>query len=163
MLLTTVLATGLTACSAPSSFRNAMMQNATLDDGIQQTYFAHIGEIDTKEGTFSICIQRAVLTGMIAPRGLKWLLVFNGDSELVARYPLPNAEPLWCEGPRIYLFGHGYVPGTSADPRVESLYDTDESPSGNVIDFSASIHRPVITRETAYGSSGGIEDDAWAR
>jgi hypothetical protein len=46
------------------------------------------------------------------------------------------------------------------DPQIDALWP--ESPvGGNVIDFSRGIHQPYITRETKYGSSGGIEDDPW--
>jgi hypothetical protein len=129
-------------------------------DGVHQTRLAAIGEIQTPEGRFYVAQQSLVLTGMLAPRGMSKLLLFDMRRRLVASYDILSAVPLWCEGPRIYLGGHGLVHKVPVDPRIMALYP-DSAEGGNVMDFSRGIHEPFITREKRYGSSGGIEDDPW--
>jgi hypothetical protein len=127
---------------------------------VHQTKLAVIGEIQTPEGRYYVAHQSLVLTGMLAPRGVSKLLLFDMRRRLMARYDMISAVPLWCEGPRIYLWGHGLVRNVPVDPRITAMY-LDSAEGGNVLDFSRGVHEPFITREKRYGSSGGIEDDPW--
>lgn len=129
-------------------------------DGVSQTRLAVIGEIQTPEGRFHVAVQSLVLTGMLAPRGMSKLLLFDTRRRLVVSYDIISAVPLWCEGPRIYLWGHGLVRNVPVDPRIMAMYPASAE-GGNVMDFSRGVHEPFITREKRYGSSGGIEDDPW--
>jgi hypothetical protein len=45
------------------------------------------------------------------------------------------------------------------DPRLSRLFPENQTPAGNVIDFSRGPRSPVLAREKPYGSSGGTEDD----
>ncbi len=140
-----------------------MERAATPPRGVQQTQFAYIGDVETHQGTFHVATQRLILTGKLAPRGLpRRLLLFDRDAQLVARYEyeFDAAEPLWCDGPRVFLFGLGTFRGVEVDPRLVMLPDA-ESSMGNVIDFARGPHSAVLTREKRYGSSGGIDDDPW--
>lgn len=125
--------------------------------GLQQTQLAHIGHIDTADGRYEVCVQRLVLTGMLAPRGQRWLLLFTPDGQVVRAYSLSDAEPLWCEGGRIYLFGMGSVPGISVPPELAAQFAADGLPTGNVLDFLRGLDHARLVREKRYGSSGGIE------
>lgn len=129
--------------------------------GLQQTQLAHIGHIDTVEGRYEVCIQHLVITGMLAPHGQTHLMLFGADGRLLQdySYPFSENEPLWCEGGKIYLSGFACL-GIPVDPALAASFPTDELPTGNVIDFSRGIANAVVTRETRYGSSGGIEDVA---
>jgi hypothetical protein len=129
-------------------------------DGVCQTRLAVIGQIETPEGRFHVAAQSLVLTGMLAPRGMSKLLLFDTRRRLVASYDMISAVPLWCEGPRIYLWGHGLVRNVPVDPCIVAMYP-DSAEGGNVMDFARGVHEPFITREKRYGSSGGIEDDPW--
>ncbi len=132
-------------------------------DGLQQTQLAHIGHVDTVEGRYEVAIQRLVLTGMLAPRGQRHLRLFTEDGRLAVTYWLSGAEPLWCEGGKLYLFGFGHIDGIPVDPQLASRFAGDEVPTGNVVDFSHGIAKAMLQRETRYGSSGGIEDVAVVR
>jgi hypothetical protein len=162
-------------CSTTGNFRNRMEQAATaaLPKGMQQTKFAYIGDIQTDQGTYHIAEQNQILTNMMAPRGLPTrLLLFSDNARLVAVYEADVAtsdRPLWCEGSRIYIAGfslwhfadsvnHRIPP----DPRLARLFSgTDQTPTGNAIDFSSGPLNPFLTREKRYGSSGGTEDNPW--
>lgn len=165
-------------CTTPGQFRARMEKAARPDEGIQQTQFACIGEIVTKQGTYYVAVQRRILTGMMAPRGIaSRLLIFDRQANIVAAYePLmaTPAEPLWCEGSRVYLHGYGsfLVAGTfrpvRTDPRISANRGNfrfgspyPDSQTGNVLDFNHGPDDPVLTREKRYGSSGGIADDPW--
>lgn len=128
---------------------------------LQQTHFALIGEIVAPEGRFHVAVQRLVRTGMLAPRGQKHLLLFDAKRRLTASYELMSAEPLWCEGSRVYLWGQCLAYNVPLDPRIYALNPEETAEGGNVIEFSRGVHQPYITREKRYGSSGGIEDDSW--
>lgn len=53
---------------------------------IQQTLFAHIGEVQTDEGIFHVAVQRLILTGMLSPRGQPaYLMLFDSEAHLVAQ------------------------------------------------------------------------------
>lgn len=162
-------------CVNPGHFHEKMKVSAQPEPGVQQTQLAHIGQIITDEGPFQIAIQRRILTGMLAPRGLTTrLLIFTSSGELVAFFDAAfqtGGEPLWCEGSRVYLHGFSSwnvgdtLRSVEPDPRlVPNKGDFqlgNDSMTGNVLDFSRGPTRPLLTRETRYGSSGGIEDDAW--
>ena len=146
--------------------------------GVQQTQFAHIGRVVTGEGIFEVAVQRRILTGMLAPRGLALrLFLFDSSGQVAASCDaayFASAQPLWCEGSRIYLFGFGSwnISGSfeavEADPRLLKrkgrfrLGDSSgDSVTGNVLDFQRGPTNPILTREKRYGSSGGVDDDPW--
>ena len=156
-----IAAIGLCGCATQDGlWRDLERAAAPSSPGLQQTQFALIGEIAAPEGTFHVVVQRLVSTGMLAPRGQSKLLLFDAKRKLVAGYALATAEPLWCEGSRVYLWGEGVVYNVPVDSRVRALHP-DDAAGGNVIDFAAGIRQPYVTREKRYGSSGGIEDDPW--
>src|SRR5471030_761408 len=126
---------------------------------LQETRFAIIGEITTKEGTFFVADQDLAIKGMLAPHGQEKLLLFDSQRRLVKSYLPRKAYPLRCEGSRIYLAGLGDFWDIPLDPRISS--ETEQLKGGNVVDFSRGIAHPYVTREKKYGSSGGIEDDPW--
>lgn len=160
--LTIVMVLFLAGCTAVGNVRSRMEHAAAPPPGVQQTQFAYIGDVDTDLGTYHVATQRLILTGMLAPRGLpRRLLLFDRHAQLVATYEYESAEPLWCDGSRVYLFGFGRFRGVNVDPRLLSLADPEFS-TGNVIDFARGPNAAVLTREKRYGSSGGIDDDPWA-
>lgn len=164
-------------CSALGSFRSRTSEVAVaaLPKGVQQTEFAYIGDIQTAKGVYRVAVQKRILTDMMAPRGLPIrLLLFSHNARFVAAYEVDianglNAQPLWCQGARVYLAGFGsfdFVDSVNhaipASPRLARLFaGTDRTPTGNVIDFSHGPLQPILTREKRYGSSGGLEDDPW--
>ena len=85
------------------------------------------------------------------------LHLFTSDGKLERSYSLPNADPLWCEGAKLYLFGYGNVGTIPIASAIEHSFTSDDVPTGNVVDFSQGLDRAVLTREGRYGSSGGIE------
>ncbi len=151
----------LCGCATPDNLWRELARSAEpTSDGLQQTQFALIGELEAPEGTFYVAHQKLVLTGMLAPRGQGHLLLFDSKRKLVASFWLISAYPLWCEGSRVYLWGNGLAWNIPVDPRITELWP-ESAEGGNVIDFSRGLHQPYITREKRYGSSGGIEDDPW--
>lgn len=159
-----LLVLSVAGCSNALSLRTRMEQAAKPDPGIQQTRFAHIGDLDIRGRQYHVATQRLILTGMLSPRGLPHrLLIFDSTANLVAAYEhgYDSAEPLWCEGARVYLFGMGSFLNVEADPRIVK---TSESlpPTGNVLDFARGPTKALLTRDKMYGSSGGTETDPWA-
>ena len=169
-----LLLIGLGGCATPGNFRNRMAEAAAAGKGVKQIRFVQIGEVQTAKGTFHVVEQRRILTGMLAPRGLpQRLLLFDDDARLAVAYEADfskrlDVEPLWCAGSRVYLFGFGLFHFAESinhkiepDPRLSRLFPENQTPSGNVIDFSNGPLLPVLTREKSYGSWGGVEDDPW--
>lgn len=168
----------LTGCANPGRFHQQMRIAARPNDGVQQTQLAHLGQVVTDKGTFQVATQFRVLTDMAAPRGMGTrLLLFDSSANLVASYQSVfafHAVPLWCEGSRLYMAGFGSwnvgdtLQAVEADPRLvvhrgKFRFGDPYSGSitGNVLDFKRGPTKPLLTRETRYGSSGGTEDDAW--
>ena len=136
-------------CASHSDLYDRMNNASKPAPGLQQTQLAHIGHVDTRDGRYEVCVQRLVLTDMLAPRGQMHLLIFDGGGRLIKNYYYPcfENEPLWCEGGRVYLFGFAYIPEISP-----------EAVTGNVIDFTSGISNARFLRENKYGSSGGTGD-----
>ncbi len=129
-----------------------------------QTYLAHIGDLLIGNDIYYVAVQRLMLTGMDAPRGLRHrLLLFDFDFDPVAsyEYDFDSSEPLWYEGDRVYLFGtNGLFYGVEVSAGLDSLLGT-ACTTGNVLDFSGGPCSPILTREMKYGSSGGLSDHPW--
>jgi hypothetical protein len=155
------LVVALCGCATPDNLWRELERAAQpTSEGLQQTQFALIGELEAPEGTFYVAVQKLVGTGMLAPRGQAKLLLFDSKRQLVSSYGLINAYPLWCEGSRVYLWGDGLAWNIPVSPRITELWP-ESAEGGNVIDFSLGLDQPYITKEMRYGSSGGIEDDPW--
>jgi len=160
-----VLILSAAGCAGSQTVWERMRRSSDMsNEGVLRTRFAHIGEIEVEGEVYQVAVDRRVLTGMLMPRGQgERLLVFDRELKLVHVLRLYwKGEPLWCEGSKVYLFGMGGAYGVDIDPRLaERMSPEEEMVMGNVIDFSRGVHKPVLTREKKYGSSGGIEDDPW--
>jgi len=153
-------------CGAPADVRSELEQRVVPEEGAEQTQLAYIGVVESPDGPLYVATQRLVLTGMQSPRGQAWLHVFDSNHALVGSYSLESlADPLWCEGTKIYCAGFGYCAEIPPDDELVALFGWPELekengyPTGNVIDFSNGASSPVMRREKRYGSSGGIDDD----
>jgi hypothetical protein len=156
----------ISGCVTTIDVRSQLEQQVLPETGLQQMQFAYIGTVKTPDGPLYVAIQRLVLTGMHSPRGQSWLHLFSQNCRLVNSYSLGElAEPMWCEGSKIYLFGFGYSRGIPPDEDLRRLFRYPEAekefgyPTGNVIDFCRGSRLPVMRREKRYGSSGGIDDE----
>jgi hypothetical protein len=106
------------------------------------THFVHVGTLETSDGPISVVDRRAVLTGMLSPRGQNYITFFDRDEKYLGKIHYIEGQPLWCEGGKLYLWGREDLGGAG----------------GNVIDLTAGYRNPVVRSESAYGSSGGTED-----
>ena len=162
LILSTVFFCSCTSKSASWADLNESA-NEGIEKGIQQTQLALIGEIQTPDGSFLVAHQRLVITGMLSPRGLNNLLLFQKDGALVKRFTYVQGLPLWCEGSKIYWWGtEGHANNIETDTKFAEIWP-DSAENGNVLDFSKGINKGYFTREKRYGSSGGIEDDPWEK
>ena len=108
--------------------------------GLILTHFSHVCELSTDEGkTIYVGDRRAVLAGMLSPRGLNYITFFAEDFTYLGKYQYVAARPLWCDGGKLYLFG--------------SLDGGDVPDENNVIDVSRGFHRVRFYYEETYGSS----------
>lgn len=133
---------------APENIRQVLLASAQASDpdlspnnsGLILTHFSHVCELSTDEGeTIYVGDRRAVLAGMLAPRGINYITFFAEDFTYLGKYQYVTARPLWCDGGKLYLFG--------------SL-DAGDVPSGNnVIDVSRGFQRVRFYYEEEYGSS----------
>jgi hypothetical protein len=165
IILITICLVIASGCATDQTHWTDLQQTAilTVSKGLQQTQFAQIGQVQTPEGLYHVAVQHLVLTGMPSPRGQSNLLLFDNKGELVASYSIISGRPLWCEGSRIYCWGtNALLSQIPRDPKITKMYPNSAA-GGNVIDFSKGIHKPTITREKKYGSSGGIDSDPWKR
>ena len=157
----TALAMLLTGCattpsSEPHDIRAALLEAAREDDphfpdgrDVILTHFSHIGELRTARGErILVADQRAVLAGMLAPRGQNRISFFDERLHYLGSIGYVHSRPLWCDGSRLYLFGDldGFPQPGQTNP-----------PGGNVIDVSSGFDGLKNYHASAYGSSGGIE------
>jgi hypothetical protein len=147
------------ACATERSLYDRMAAAVAPGDGLQQTQLAHIGHIETVEGSYEVCVQRLVVRGMRAPRGMHRLHLCSPRGKLIRSFRLlPSTTLLWCEGDRIYIFGYAAIDGIDPGPELARQFPPDVVPTGNVIDFSGGVRQAVLRRERCYGSSGGVDD-----
>jgi hypothetical protein len=138
----------------------AREQDPDFPDGrdVQLTRFAYIGSVDTPDGPVFVVQRLAVLTGMLAPRGIPKLDFYDRRYDLLASCYWPGGVPLWTEGSCLYLGGAAGEGPFPVAPETRALFAADEMPCGNVVDFSAGFDGAVLRLEKRYGSSGGVED-----
>ena len=131
--------------------RSALLAAARVGDtgfpdgkNVQSTHFSHVCEIITNRGEqIYIADHRTVLSGMASPRGMNYILFFDGELQFLGKLRYSASRPLWCHEGKLYLFGD---------------LDGDSDFSGNVVDLSEGYERLRVYHESAYGSSGGIYD-----
>jgi hypothetical protein len=135
----------------PFDIRSALLAAAKAGDpdfpdgkSIQSTHFSHVCEIktDRSDGIY-VADQRAVLLGMASPRGMNYILFFDGALRFLGKLRYSSSRPLWCDEGKLYLFGD---------------LDGDPNLNGNVVDLSGGYERLRVYHESVYGSSGGIYD-----
>lgn len=135
----------------PRDIRSALLTAARAGDpdfpdgkSVQSTHFSHVCEIitDNSERIY-VADHRTVLSGMASPRGMNYILFFDGELRFLGKLRYSSSRPLWCNEGKLYLFGD---------------LDGDPDLSGNVVDLSGGYERLRIYHESVYGSSGGIYD-----
>jgi len=109
---------------------------------VQSTHFSHVCETITDRGDrIYVVDHRTVVSGMASPRGMNYILFFDGEFGFLGKLRYSSSRPLWCHEGKLYLFGD---------------LDGDSDLSGNVVDLSGGFERLQVYHESAYGSSGGI-------
>jgi hypothetical protein len=152
-------------CASTIDIREHLLESARRDDPdfpdgthVRLTRYAYIGFLETDEGPIHVAMRRAVITGMLCPRGVNTVDFFDRRFRLIRSVPSHSFEPLWFEGGKMFLFGECPAGPFPIAPEHEAEFAADECPSGNVIDFSRGFARAVFRREPRYGSTGGVED-----
>jgi len=157
-----VLAALLISCASSPSSTNRNIRSALLEaardgdprfpDGknVILTHFSHVGDLRTAHGKrIYVADQRAVLAGMLAPRGQNRISFFDERLVYLGSIGYVHSRPLWCDRSKLYLFGD-----LDGFPQPGQEYPT----GGNVIDVSAGFDELRSYHASVYGSSGGIED-----
>ena len=135
-----------------SDVRSALLASARRSDSdfpdshsVVLTHFSHIGQLVTSSGeVVYVADLRAVIAGMLAPRGRNYITFFDGQFRYLGKVEYVSSRPLWCDESRLYLFG-------DLDGVATGL-------SGNVIDIAGGYGHLTAYHVRAYGSSGGIDD-----
>ena len=136
----------------PSDVRAALLASAQTSDPdfpdgqtTILTHFSHVGQVTSSSGqVIHIADGRAVVAGMLAPRGRNYITFFDGHFRYLGKVGYVQSRPLWCDGSRLYLFG-------DLDGSATGL-------SGNVFDVADGYDQMTAHHVTAYGSSGDAED-----
>ncbi len=151
-----VLALSLVGCAslgpAPVDVRSKLLLAAEAGDpghpdgkNVVLTHFSHVGHVTTDAGeTVYVADRRAVIAGMLAPRGKNAILFFDGHHRYLGKLKYVHSRPLWCEGARLFLSGN-----------LDGFFNPVQ---GNVIDLSGGYANLKGYRAHAYGSSGGIRE-----
>lgn len=135
-----------------SDVRSALLASAKRSDpdfpdshNLVLTHFSHVGQLVSSSGELIyVADRRAVIAGMLAPRGQNYIMFFDGQFHYLGKVGYALSRPLWCDGSRLYL--HGELDGL-----VTGL-------SGNVLDVAGGDEHITAYHARAYGSSGGIDD-----
>lgn len=154
LLLLAVIALLLCSCETATNsaldVRELLLESAKKSDpdfpdgkDVLLTHFSHVGHLVTSSGErVDIVDRRAVLGGMLAPRGQNYITFFDGQHQYLGKLHYVSNSPLWCDGSKLYLAG---------DIDLGEL-------SGNVVDISNGYKDLTVYHSSAYGSSGGVED-----
>lgn len=143
----------ITSCGTnrilPSNQRDIFLEAARQNDPsfpdgkkAKLTFFAHFGTVTSTSGVLHVVFMKEVLTGMLAPRGLRFLMFFDEDCNFIGTQPC-TADPLWCEKGRIFMFG----------------LDDYNDEKGNVWDLSKGFPNRRLITEPAYGSFESLSDN----
>jgi hypothetical protein len=150
----------ISACTTAPDARSQMLRSARQSDAdfpdgesIKLTSFAYIGSGETPDGEIRVVHERAVLTGMLAPRGRARILYFDRQNRFVdADRPwwLDQHPPLWTNGPRLFLSGAIHEASKEGEPVL----------LGNALDFSGGIANRSVVAMPAYASLTNLFDRA---
>ncbi len=145
---------GVLSQAAEKDIRDVMLSSAKEKDpdfpdskSSKLTNFSYVCKLRTGEKIVHVVNHRQVLTGMPAPRGARFISLFDGRGKFLSKYRYDQGEPLWCEKDQIYLFG-GY----------QGPLQGNCVPSCNVMKVDSKGGASLL-HEKAYGSSGGILDE----
>lgn len=132
---------------------SASAQDPKFPDGknSQLTHFSVACELKNESDVIYVVDQRAVLTGMLAPRGLNQVSFFNKQHKYLGYLRYVASRPLWCEGQKLFLFG-GWDGALLGDNRCATGSDC------NVVEWDFQQQQFKLSHEKKYGSSGGIDD-----
>jgi len=122
-----------------SLFKAVEKAEPDFPDGIEVklTHFSYVGSVLTRnEKKIHVIDQRAVITGMSAPRGLNFIVFVDESLNYLGKLAYIGSRPLWCEQSKLFLFGE-----------VDSVHG-----QGNVIDVSEGFERLSVYAERKYGS-----------
>jgi hypothetical protein len=136
----------------PLDIRASLLASAQTSDpdfpdgrNMVLTHFSHVGQLVSSKGKrIYVADRRAVIAGMLAPRGQNYVTFFDDQFGYLGKIRYIASRPLWCDGSRLYLFG--------------TLDDTATNLSGNVIDVVDGFDHLRVYCTRAYGSSGGINE-----
>jgi hypothetical protein len=103
---------------------------------LKLTRFAYLGRVHARDRVLYVVDMRSVITGMPAPRGLNYVLFFDEDRTWLGKERYTSAQPLWCEGSTVFLYGQ------ESNGEVE----------GNAWDVADGFSERRLTRIPAYGS-----------
>lgn len=126
-------------CDTRKAMYNSYVNIKQKDlEGIKITKFAHIGNVVVNSRNYYVVDMNAVIEGMLAPRGISNILIFDTNYNLVETIHSCKTPPLWCEGSNIYLWGAV----------------TQEGMYGNVWEFKDGIEegKRKLIEVPAYGS-----------
>jgi hypothetical protein len=153
-LVAIIVVVSFAGCAAPdlrdSMLASAQRSDPTFPDGgdVKLVRFAYVGSVRSPTGPVRVVHRTAVLTGMLAPRGLSEIMYFDRDGRWLGneRHSSQHASPLWTNGHLLFL-----APGLPLDHQD----DSEHVEYGNVIDFSRGFAQREIRLIPAYGSDEG--------
>ena len=145
-------ATQVAASTTLETARQQLLAAARRDDpdfpdekNVKLVHFSDVGSLKTNDGPILVVDRRSVLTGMLAPRGLNFIIFFDDQMNYLGKLRYTKSRPLYCQNGKLYLYGE--------------LDGVPPAGDGNVIDVTLGYGALKIYREYAYGSSGGIPED----
>ncbi len=110
-------------------------------NAVKLTHFSYFGTVHTREGIYYVAYLRAVLTGMLAPRGISYLEFFDHQLNWVDKQ-VCYEWPLWCDNGGVFLYG--FAPAGTAG--------AGDSAGGNYWDMSSGIEARRLVSKPSYGS-----------
>ncbi len=86
-------------------YDNYIKNNHDDIENLKITKFAHIGNVTVDGNIYYVIDVSTVIKGMLAPRGICYILLFDTNCNLVEALHPYDTPPLWCEGSRVFLWG----------------------------------------------------------
>ena len=142
------------AAADERDIRDIMLESAKKNDhsfpdskDVILTSFAYIGKLQVKGSVLYVVNLKQVLANMPAPRGSKYICLFDSKGTYLTKYRNEGGEPLWTKGDKLYMFGNYDGPLKAKCNDFCNVMKFD-------IHGKASLHH-----EKVYGSSGETLDE----
>lgn len=115
----------------------ALVAARVLHPDRQLVHLSHVCDLVIAGRRFPVADVRELVPGAVVPRGVNRIVVFDDALKLVRAIEYTTERPLFCRGPRLYVFGDLAVDGLDPAGDVLVFGDRGRTVTTEEVDVNA--------------------------